>query len=90
MKKLRLFNGRFKNHKHIYIAAYSLADAARILAEAYNKEQGSSYTDSSMTYEILTYFSKDCWGTRMLGIEPKRGAWIQSEYDYNDPPQRII
>ena len=74
MKPLKLYNGRFGRQDHIFIAAYSNADAARILDEAY---QTIGYGSSGMLNEINVYFSKGCWGNPMEGITPERGAWVE-------------
>ncbi len=81
-KKLLLLNGRwnFGNGSHIYIAAYSVADACRICNEVVGYE-------SNWRNEINIYFSKGCWGRLMDGIEPERGAWV-SEHRY-DKPERV-
>jgi hypothetical protein len=89
-KKIIIMNGRFSpscysrvyNHSwHIYIGAYSKADAARILGTALQDTR-------SQIAEINVYFSKGCWGNSMEGILVQRGAWMTK--DYNDKPIRIV
>jgi len=78
MKKLKLFNGRghhqYKNGivttwEHLYIAAYSINDAAELLQEVF------SGTVNSRIYEINIYYNKNCWGVLMEDIIPERGIW---------------
>lgn len=67
-KKLKFWNGRGVNgNGHIYVAAYSKADACKILTEA------TGY--SKWNYELTTYFSEGCWGNAMDKIVPERGVW---------------
>lgn len=90
-KKLKLYNGRayycrthrdarwenvtYGNALTAFIAAYSIADASRVIAE---------YTgyDRSNETEIKLFWS-ECWGRSMNGITPERGLWI--EFEYNKP-----
>lgn len=72
-KTLKLYNGRGdKQGEHLYVGAYSRADAARMLDKLYNR--GVNYWQR----EIKEYFS-DCWGNAMLGIEPRRGVWVDEK-----------
>lgn len=80
-RELKKFNGRFRDHQHIYIGAYSINDASEILKEAYG-------VGRSCKNEINVYFNKSCWGNPMEGIELERGAWVQGTD--NDKPKRII
>ncbi len=84
-KHLKLFNGRWgnSNNQHIYIAAYSVNDAAGICAQLSGNTRG-------WTYEINQYFSKGCWGRPMTEIIPERGAWIQKTYNGKPIKQKII
>jgi hypothetical protein len=85
MRKLKIWNGRgycAENHddprwvhrdqQHIYICAYSRADAGRVIEEYC----GSKPPDS----ELKVYFS-ECWGNYMDGIEQVRGLWVQFQRD---------
>lgn len=81
-KKIIIMNGRWGRGQHIYIGAYSVADAC-IICE---KLSGSSRCWRS---EINNYFSKGCWGNNMNGIEPQRGAWI-CEDTYRSKPVRVL
>jgi hypothetical protein len=80
-KQLRLWNGPFLDRKHCYVAAYSVADANKIMMQAAGRQHGSfaSY--------IREYFS-ECWGTPMAGIIPERGLWAKSSSDR--VPQRLV
>lgn len=80
MKTLKLWNGRGFDcrHTHLYVAAYSVADAVRVANEAFRKLNG--YEDrpdmSRVTaHEVRVYWSEGCWGNAMDGITPERGVW---------------
>lgn len=73
MKKLKFWNGRpygvlpqnqWKD-RHIYIAAYSIADARRLCAEV-GRDPGQN--------EFKEYFA-NCWGNAMNEVNPERGVW---------------
>ena len=83
--RLILFNGRWgrDNRQHIYIAAYSKADAARILNEI------EPFSWRAWLYEINKYFSVGCWGNRMDGIVPQRGAWVTKGNPTESNPIKI-
>ena len=78
-RKLILMNGRWghDNGQHIYIAAYSKADAARILNGLQEHINGDWH---GWLYEINKYFNKGVWGNKMDGIKPERGAWVTESY----------
>lgn len=92
MKKLRLFNGRFHEKDagqvHAYVAAYSRADAVRVITEYLG------YKTRGMENELKVYWS-ETWGNPMIGIEPQRGLWVQLKHmdkpikRYPEPPQNI-
>jgi hypothetical protein len=63
---------------HAYVAAYSRADAARVIAEY----TGRTPPDS----ELREYWSPT-WGTAMQGIKPVRGLWLQ--FDRAKNPVRV-
>jgi hypothetical protein len=66
---LKRWNGRgWDNVEHVFVAAYSAAEAVRLL-----KAAGHSHMT---TYELKVYFWKT-WGEPMKGIRPERGVWIQ-------------
>lgn len=98
MRKLKIFNGRDWDCRggHLYIAAYSIQDAADLANEAYRKLNG--YTDRpditpTSAGEIRTYWSKGCWGNAMDGITPERGVWwVKKSYgpDASGKPERLI
>ena len=76
-KKLVLFNGRgYRSGEHLYIAAKNRSDAARMLCLVYPHVSFNQWIR-----EIKDYFSKDCWGVSMNGIEPCRGIWIEKNAD---------
>ena len=73
-RKLRLFNGRGHGKYmgyHFYRAAYSVADAERVMQEALGFGQWKN--------EINVYYSQDCWGDYMKGVTPERGLWACAE-----------
>ena len=82
-KQLIIMNGRFLTRGkfvHAYVAAYSKADANRLLIEAANGH-------GNFVNEINTYFSIGCWGNHMDGITVERGVWLQTE---NDKPIKVV
>ena len=63
---------------HIFVCAHSKAEAVRIVNEV------GGYVS---VHEIDVYWSKNCWGKIMKGIEPELGVWgIQN---YGDKPVRL-
>ena len=101
MKQLKLFNGRSWGGRggHLYIAAYSVADAARLMGEARRIILKSSETGpvdkfdvGRNTREISDYYAKDCWGLSMKGVTPERGVWMSkaSTNGLEEKPVRII
>lgn len=96
-KQLVLFNGRAavvynprdpvwwsmpdKYRVRAYVAAYSTADAVRLIEE-YN---GGWPRAAS---ELRTYWSKGTWGRAMDGITPERGIWIATEFS-DEKPRRL-
>lgn len=91
-KSLKLFNGRGWDVGHIYIAAKTKKDAARLYCEAHKKARNATWeidkSDIGRAYrEISVYFSP-CWGNPMDGITPEVGVWWQE--DFRDKPIRVI
>jgi hypothetical protein len=77
-RRLILLNGRwseFNHRSHIYICAYSKADAARILQEL------GGGTEGMWLREINEYFSVGCWGNLMDGVARERGAWVIGDHE---------
>lgn len=83
-KTLKLWNGRAyccrkrsdplwddvrpNGYQKAYVAAYSRADARRVIQEYC----GTLPSDG----ELRDYFS-ECWGRSMEGITPERGLWLE-------------
>ena len=96
-KKLKIWNGRGyccykpndpkwsalngKHNAHAYVAAYSRADARRVIHEYC----GFMPPDS----EIRDYWSEGAWGKSMEGVIPERGLWIQFDR-HNSKPERVL
>lgn len=68
-KPLRLWNGRWEDGKTAFVAAYSRADAGRLLCQAAGKDL------RGIDNELKDYFNQ-CWGDTMNGITPERGVWV--------------
>jgi hypothetical protein len=86
-KIIKIWNGRgCKQQEHLFIGAYSKADACRMLDEIY-----PPFGKSSWNREMTIYFCEGCWGDDMDGIVPERGIWlIQKQYTKKQTkPQRI-
>lgn len=64
-----------------FVAAYSRADAVRLINEALGWR---AVSDS----ELRDYWS-ECWGTPMEDITPERGLWIKGR-NFSDPIERKI
>lgn len=91
MKKLKLWNGRSHGHKyyihHVYVAARSMAEAARLVSMACF--DGLDYVVKSS--EIKEYYSHDTWGDRMIGIEPTEPCvYVCDENSSKNKPFRVI
>lgn len=71
-RKLKLFSGRgCSPRERLFIAAYSRADACRLLHQQYR-----GISCSSWDRELKEYFS-ECWGTEMDSVTPVRGVWLK-------------
>ena len=93
-KELKLFNGGRGRGDHFYIAAYSVQDAARLMAAANLIIRGKDYEIVALDIgrnvrEINKYFS-GCWGNSMKDVVPERGVWYQKDGLSKDKPERII
>ena len=79
VKTLRLFNGGRGRGDYLYIAAYSVQDAARLMAAAERVRRGKDYKTVALDLgrnarEIKEYFA-ECWGDSMKDVVPERGVW---------------
>jgi hypothetical protein len=86
-KQLIKWNGRAQGNKYrngvFYVAAYSEAEAARLIMKAGGMEGMSGLN------EIKKYYSK-AWGNPMQGIEPTEPCvYVQIRYG-GKPPARIL
>lgn len=52
----------FNANPHLFVCAYSMADAARVCEEYFGEKP--SYR------EMKDYWSADCWGKAMEGLRP--------------------
>lgn len=74
-----LWNGvRVNSCTHAYVAAYSRADARRVIQEY----TGSMASDN----EIKEYWNEGCWGNDMKGIDPVRGMWLS----FGGAPVKVV
>lgn len=86
-RKLKLFNGRshgtkYRRH-HIYIAATSMKEAAKLVGLAC---YGEGCENMISVNEIRTYYNKGCWGNAMEGIIPTEPCvYIAGEYPETKP-----
>lgn len=74
-------NPRAFESAHAFVAAYSAADAVRLIEEfngGWPKAAG----------ELRSYWSKGQWGNRMSGVTPERGIWVT--FSWNDAPERLV
>lgn len=83
-KRLKIWNGRghgkYLNHS-IYVAAYSRAEAARLVAKACDANVSAN--------EIKNYYSPDAWGRQMDGITAV-GPCVYVGKRYDEKPVKII
>jgi hypothetical protein len=70
-KPLQVWNGHWRDRRHVYVAAYNRADAGRLL------ETAAGESIPAIDREIRDYFH-ETWGKPMEGITPERGVWVQS------------
>ncbi len=95
-KELKFWNGGGWMYcgDHVYIAAYSRMEAARIYCQAENKHRNRPYapdkSDIDRIYRSMKDYFSPVWGTSMKGIEPELGLWYVEKYNSNKPPTRII
>lgn len=82
-KKLRIWNGRgHGRYSYFYVAAYSRAEAARLIAQA------AGYANRGFEQEVKDYYS-ETWGTPMKGIIPTEPC-VYAQLTENDKPQKVI
>lgn len=90
-KKLKIWNGRSYGRKyerhHVYVAAYSVTEAARLVSLACFK-----YEDNLVPInEINVYYNKDVWGNIMDGIIPTEPCvYLSNAQIRNAKPFRVI
>jgi hypothetical protein len=85
-KQLKIWNGRGHGSKygkgHAYVAAYSKAEACRLLSTVF---------ECFVSSTELTNFYSPCWGISMDGIEPTEPCvYVASKAWGKEIPQRII
>jgi hypothetical protein len=88
---LKLFNGRSQGHKyprhHVYVAAKSMAEAARLVSMAFFDGRDNLVS----VHEINIYYSKGSWGNKMDGIEPLEPCvYLCDETKFENKPFRVI
>ena len=91
MAKLKLFNGRshgskYKRH-HVYVAAASMKEAARLVSMACYDGRDNIISVS----EIRDYYSKNAWGIKMQGIEANEPCvYMCNESHVQNKPFRVL
>jgi len=84
-KKLKLYDGQSvaitppHGLGHAYVAAYSRADACRVIEEYTGRKFPAN--------EIRDYWSEGRWGNSMDHIVPERGLWLKSS---SSVPVRVV
>ena len=99
-KELKLFNGGDWESQggHLYVAAFSVIDAARLVVRAEIKIKGLNIDPldkllvGRVARDIKVYFAKNCWGNPMDGITPERGVWWAKAIPggWAGKPERIL
>jgi hypothetical protein len=93
MKTLQIFNGRGRRYwakdrsrtirtEHVYICAWSKADAVRVMHEA-------GFERFTLS-ELNVYYAKGCWGDAMEGVKHERGVWATPHRRGMEKPYRIL
>lgn len=90
-RALRLFNGRSHGRKyqrhHVFVAATSMSEAARLVSMACFDGDD----DIIRVSEIKNYYSKDAWGNRMKGIVPTEPCvYLCEDTKLDSKPFRVI
>jgi hypothetical protein len=91
-KQLKIWNGRSHGHKykrhHVYVAAYSMKQAAELVSIACFGEEHPYIVSVS---EIAVYYSKGVWGDRMKGIEATEPCvYLCDERIHKNKPFKVI
>ena len=91
-KTLKLFNGRCHGRKyqrhHVYVAAYSVKQAAELVSMACF---GEDHKDLISVSEISNYYHKNAWGNAMNGIEAiEPCVYMHDETKIDNKPFRVI
>lgn len=87
-KTLKIWNGgRIYSGKHkgvsVYVAAYSMKQAAEIINTAIGNEQMTAS-------EISTYYNKGSWGNDMAHITPTEPCvYVTESYKRNPTPVKL-
>jgi len=89
--KLKLFNGKSHGHKykghHVYVAAKSMAQAAKLISMACYDGRGDLVSVS----EIKKYYGKNTWGVKMEGLVPTEPCvYMCNESHSQNKPFRVI
>ena len=72
----RLWDGlRHNQTPTVYVAAYSRADAIRLIAEYLGG------TRAGLANAVRRNWTEGRWGLAMDGVTPERGIWIQVSFD---------
>ena len=85
-RKLKLFNGRWKNGGTVFIAAYSIDDAILLGRQAVAATPGWW---SVTRHEITKYWAKGAWGRQMEDVKVERGAWVKPK-GFDAKPVRVV
>jgi hypothetical protein len=91
-KQLKIWNGRSHGHKykrhHVYVAAYSMRQAAELVSKACYGEDMPNLVSTS---EISVYYSKGSWGNKMNGIDATEPCvYLADESNSQNKPFRVI
>jgi hypothetical protein len=66
-----------------YVAAYSMADCRRVIAEYCGRDPGVT--------EIRDYWNKGAWGIYMQHVTPERGLWLHPDHrSHDEKPIRVL
>lgn len=88
-KQLKIWNGRGYGQKynrhHVYVAAYSVKQAAELIGQALGLYR------SIGSHEINNYYSKGCWGNNMDGITATEPCvYVSQRVGSDEKPIRLL
>ena len=79
----RLVGGEPYRGAHLFVAAFSVADAVRMF------EDLLGYRNDVTRHEVMNYWAANAWGLSMEGVPVERGIWVKKEAFRPGQPVRV-